>query len=101
MRVEVECSRWLVYYAAWMVDECQDESIRGLAAQVRLATGEMLQHAVDRVTMIYTGPGPSPQIEPQRLIGSVLPAEALDLALDHARAILTSEMLDLPNSQLS
>jgi acyl-CoA dehydrogenase len=98
MRVEVECSRWLVYYAAWMVDECQDESIRGLAAQVRLATGEMLQHAVDRMTMIYTGPGPSPQIEPQRLICSVLPAEALELALDHARAILTSEMLNIPNS---
>jgi alkylation response protein AidB-like acyl-CoA dehydrogenase len=98
LRVEIDCSRWLVYFAAWRVDEGQKGSDRGLAAQVRLATGEMLQHAVDRVTMIYTGPGPSPQIELQRFIGSMLPSEALDLALDHARAILTAELLDLPES---
>lgn len=98
MCVEVESARWLVYHAAWLDDERQGDSIRGPAAQVRLATGEMLQRSVDRVTMIYTGPGPSPQIEPQRLVRSVVPSEALELALEYARIVLASEMLDLPKS---
>jgi alkylation response protein AidB-like acyl-CoA dehydrogenase len=98
MRVEVESARWLVFHAAWLDDERQGDSIREPAAQVRLATGEMLQRSVDRVTMIYTGPGPSPQIEPLRLVRSVVPSEALELALEFARTVLASEMLDLPKS---
>ena len=98
MRVEVESARWLVYHAAWLDDERQGDSIREPAAQVRLATGEMLERSVDRVTMIYTGPGPSPQIELQRLVRSIVPSEALELALEYARTVLASEMLDLPKS---
>jgi acyl-CoA dehydrogenase len=101
MRVELDSSRWLVYYAAWKMDECREGSPHGLAAQVRLATGEMLKHATDRLTMIYTGPGPSPQIELQRFISSKLPSETLDLALDHARTILAAEILDLPVNKVT
>lgn len=95
MRVEVECARLLVYYAAWMEDECRDGALQRLAAEARLATIEMLQHSVDRLTLIYTGPGPSPQIEPYRFVQGIVPAEALDLALERSRAILISEMFDL------
>ena len=95
MRVDVECARWLVYHAAWLVDQNQDSSILSSAAQVRVATGEMLKRAVDRVTMIYAGPGPSPQIEPQRLVKNLIPSEVLELALEHARAVIGAEMLNL------
>lgn len=101
MRIDLESSRWLVYNAAWRIDEGREGSTHGLAAQVRLATGEMLKHAVDRLTMIYTGPGPSPQVELQRFISSTLPSETLDLALDHARTILAAEILDLPVNKVS
>ncbi len=97
MNVEIECSRWLVYHAAWMVDEEQVESLRTLSAQVRLATGEMLHHAVDRVTMIFAGPGPAPQIEAQRFVRTINSSKALKLALEHARAILAYEMIEHPN----
>jgi alkylation response protein AidB-like acyl-CoA dehydrogenase len=93
MRVEVESVRWLVYHAAWQADSQVSASGRIPAAQVRLASGEMLKRAVDRATMIFNGPGPSAQIEPQRLVRSVVPAEALELALEHARAVVANEML--------
>lgn len=91
MRVEVEGARWLVYHAAWLAD--RQDPIRSPAAQVRLATGEMLKRAIDRVTMIYAGPGPVPQIEPRRMARSVVSADALELALEHARAVVARDVL--------
>ncbi len=94
LRIEVESARWLVYHTAWLADVGK-VSVRVKAAQVRLATGEMLQRATDRVTMIYTGPGASDQIEPRRLVRSVVPLEALTLALDNARAVVAAHELHL------
>jgi acyl-CoA dehydrogenase len=96
MRVEAESARWLVYHAAWLVDTKPSENLRMAAAQVRLATGEMLQHAVDRVTMIFLGPGPSPEIEPQRLVKSLAPPEALEFALEGARAVIAADLIAQP-----
>jgi len=95
INVEIECCRWLVYHAAWMVDEGRTESIPVLAAQVRLATIEMFRRVVDSTTMIFAGPGPSPQIEPHRYIRGVLPQGAMELALNSARVLISAEMLDL------
>lgn len=91
LSAEVEAARWLVYHAAWLADRGQP--VRVEAARVRLFTGEMLQRAIDRVTLIYGGPGPSSDVLPHRLARSAVPAEALDLALDYARAVLAAEAL--------
>lgn len=96
MRVDVESARWLVYHAAWLVDNERGKNVRTQAAQVRLVTGEMLKRAIDRVAMIFAGPGPSPQIEAQRMVKNAVPAEALEFALEHARAILAADMLESP-----
>lgn len=93
--VELEGARWLVYHAAWLADIGQSDSIRLQAAQVRLATGEMLKRAVDCATMMYAGPGPSAQIEPQRLVRSVVPFDALELSMENARAAITAKVLNL------
>jgi acyl-CoA dehydrogenase len=93
--VELESARWLVYHAAWLADSGQSDSIRLQAAQVRLATGEMLKRAVDRATMMYAGPGPSTQIEPQRLARSAVPFDALELSVENARAAIAAEVLGL------
>lgn len=97
LNIEIERCRWLVYHAAWMVDEARTESNSFLAAQVRLATVEMLRQAVDSTTMIFAGPGPSPQTEHLRYLRGVLPRGALEMALDRARVLISSEMLDLKN----
>jgi alkylation response protein AidB-like acyl-CoA dehydrogenase len=95
MSVDLESARWLVYHAAWLVDSAQAASIRIQAAQVRLATGEMLKRAVDRTTMIFAGPGPAPQIEPQRLVRSLVPTDALELSLENARLAIAADILHL------
>lgn len=94
LSAEVEAARWLVYHAAWLADRGQP--VRTAAARVRLFTGEMLQRAIDRVTMIYAGPGPSTEVQPHRLARSAVPAEALELGLEYARAVLAAEALQGP-----
>jgi alkylation response protein AidB-like acyl-CoA dehydrogenase len=95
MSVELESARWLVYHAAWLVDKGQSDSSRLQAAQVRLATGEMLKRAIDHATMMYAGPGPSNQIEPQRLVRSIVPLDTLELSMENARAAIAAEVLGL------
>jgi acyl-CoA dehydrogenase len=95
-RVEIESVRWLVYHAAWLADTAGNDQLKSAAAQVRLGSGEMLKHTVDRTTMIFAGPGPIPQIEPRRLVKSLVPSDALDLALENARGFIAAELLHLP-----
>jgi alkylation response protein AidB-like acyl-CoA dehydrogenase len=95
IRVEVESIRWLVYHTAWTIDTGGNDKIKVLAAQVRLASGQMLKRAVDYSTLVYNGPGPSSQIEPNRLVYSVVPMDALELALEQARIVIADEMLHL------
>jgi acyl-CoA dehydrogenase len=91
MKVRLESARWLVYHAAWVTD--QQGASRPLAAEVRLAVGEMLSEAAHLMTMIYGGPGPSPQIEVQRYVRSAIPMEALEFGLDCARMVIAAELL--------
>ncbi|MFU8772489.1 MAG: acyl-CoA dehydrogenase family protein, partial [Anaerolineales bacterium] len=93
MRVDVESSRWLVYYAAWLYDEGKKELAHATAAQVRLATGEMLQRLIDRVTMVFAGPGPSPEIEPHRFVKGLVSSKAFERVLEQTRAIVAEEVL--------
>ncbi len=93
LRVETESARWLIYHAAWSAGTGPAEAVGELALHVRLASGGLLQRAIDRATMIYTGPGPSAAIEPQRLARSAVPAEVLELSLESARASLAAGML--------
>jgi acyl-CoA dehydrogenase len=95
MQVNLESTRWLVYHAAWSLDEDPGAASTGLAAQVRLASGEMLRRAVDQTTMIFAGPGPTPQIEPDRLVRSAIRLDSLELTLENARTIIASDLLNL------
>ena len=91
----IESTRWLVYHAAWLADTQPPEKLRVPAAQVRLASGELLKRAVDSTTMVFLGPGPSAQIEPRRLVHSVIPMDALEQGLEQARAVIANQMLNL------
>lgn len=95
MQVDIESCRWLVYHAAWLVDEGKKDQIRSAAAEVRLATGEMLKRSVDRATMMFNGPGTSPEIEPHSIVRSLVPYDALELALSHARSAIADGMLNI------
>lgn len=90
-RVEIQSARWLVYHAAWLAE--RDQPLRGPAAEVRLATGELLKRSIDRTTMIFGGPGPTPEIMPHRLARALVPSEVLEVALDVARSVVAAEVL--------
>ncbi|MDL1911947.1 acyl-CoA dehydrogenase [Chloroflexi bacterium CFX6] len=91
MKVRLESARWLVYHAAWLTD--REGASRPLAAEVRLAVGELLSEATHLTTMIHGGPGPSSQIEMQRYVRSAIPMEALEFGLDCARIVIAAELL--------
>jgi alkylation response protein AidB-like acyl-CoA dehydrogenase len=94
LKVDLECTRWLVYHAAWLLDQGQMQAARAAAAHVRLASGEMLKRSVERVTMIYAGPGSSEHIEAHLMVKSLVPPETLDIALEYARAAIAAEVLE-------
>jgi len=52
-----------------------------------------LKSAVDRVTMAFGGPGPTPQIEPQRMVHGLAPPAVLEFALDQARALVAADVM--------
>jgi alkylation response protein AidB-like acyl-CoA dehydrogenase len=91
LRSEVEAARWLVFHAAWCSDQGQPAKTE--AALVRLRTGDLLKSAVDRVTMVFGGPGPIPQIEPRRMVHSLAPPQVLEFALEQARAFVAAEVM--------
>jgi acyl-CoA dehydrogenase len=93
MKVDIECSKWFVYYAAWLHDERREDFSSATASQIRLATGEMLQRMIDRVTMVFVGPGPSSEVEPHRFVRGIVTSDAFNLALEQARAVIAEDVL--------
>jgi acyl-CoA dehydrogenase len=93
MKVDIECSKWFVYYAAWLHDESKEDFSHAIASQIRLATGEMIQRMIDRVTMVFAGPGPSPEVEPHRFVKGMVTSDAFNLVLEQARAVIAEDIL--------
>ncbi len=91
LQVQIECTRWLVYHAAWLAD--RQELQRSTTAEVRLAAGEMLKRATDLVTLIFGGAGPSAPVEMQRFVRSAIPMEAFETGLDYASSIIAAQLL--------
>lgn len=91
LQVQIECTRWLVYHAAWLAD--RQELQRSTTAEVRLATGEMLKRATDLVTLIFGGAGPSAPVEMQRFVRSAIPMEAFETGLDYACSTIAAQLL--------
>jgi alkylation response protein AidB-like acyl-CoA dehydrogenase len=81
----------LIYHAAWVLDQGQPARVD--AALVRLAAAEMLTKAMDLATGIFGGPGPSPQTDIRRFIRSMLPMDALGIAMDSARIVIAKDVL--------
>jgi acyl-CoA dehydrogenase len=91
MKVRIDSTRWLVFHAAWMMDS--HAGARSLAAEVRLATGEMLARVTNLATLIYGGPGPSQQVDLHRYVHSAVPTQALEFGVECARHVIAAEIL--------
>jgi acyl-CoA dehydrogenase len=53
--IEINAARWMVYHAAWMLDQGQDA--REQIAMVKVHAAEMLGRVVDRAVQVFGGMG--------------------------------------------
>ncbi len=53
--IEINAARWMVYHAAWMLDQGQDA--RTQIAMVKVYAAEMLGRVVDRAVQVFGGMG--------------------------------------------
>jgi acyl-CoA dehydrogenase len=68
MAVEIDAARWLVYHAAWEVDEGRE--VEEDARRANLFASEMAQRAIDRTIQIYGGPGHAADLPMPRIYGA-------------------------------
>lgn len=54
MAIEIDAARWLIYQAAWAIDEGKDA--REAAPRAYLFASEICQRAIERIIEIYGGP---------------------------------------------
>lgn len=93
MSVEIQAARYLVYHAAWKLDEGEDA--RDDAAAIRLFTGQMIRSAIDKTIMVHGGTNYLEKEPALRMYRNLVPDKALELALEHSRMAVANHYLEL------
>jgi acyl-CoA dehydrogenase len=93
MAVGIQAARYLVYHAAWKLDECEDA--RDDAAAIRLFTGQMIRSAIDKTIMVHGGTNYLEKEPALRMYRNLVPDKALELALEHSRMAVANHYLEL------
>jgi acyl-CoA dehydrogenase len=93
MAVDIQAARYLVYHAAWKLDEGEDA--RDDAAAIRLFTGQMIRSAIDKTIMVYGGTNYLEKEPALRMYRNLVPDRALELALEHSRMAVANHYLEL------
>jgi acyl-CoA dehydrogenase len=93
MAVDIQAARYLVYHAAWKLDE--EEDARDDAAAIRLFTGQMIRSAIDKTIMVHGGTNYLEKEPALRMYRNLVPDKALELALEHSRMAVANHYLEL------
>jgi alkylation response protein AidB-like acyl-CoA dehydrogenase len=93
MAADIQAARYLVYHAAWELD--QGEDARGDAAVIRLYTGQMIRSAIDKTIMVHGGTNFLEKEPALRMYRNLVPDKALELALEHCRMAVANHYLEL------
>jgi acyl-CoA dehydrogenase len=93
MAVDIQAARYLVYHAAWKLDEGEDT--RDDAAAIRLFTGQMIRSTIDKTIMVYGGTNYLEKEPALRMYHNLVPDKALELALEHSRMAVANHYLEL------
>jgi alkylation response protein AidB-like acyl-CoA dehydrogenase len=93
MAVDIQAARYLVYHAAWKIDEEQDA--RDDAAAIRLFTGQMIRSAIDKTIMVHGGTNYLEREPALRMYRNLVPDKALELALENSRMAVANHYLEL------
>ncbi len=93
MAADIQAARFMVYHAAWLLDEEKDASHE--AMMIRLFTGKMIQSAIDKTIMVHGGVSYLEQEPALRMYRNLVPDEALELGLENSRMAVANHYLEL------
>jgi alkylation response protein AidB-like acyl-CoA dehydrogenase len=93
MAADIQAARYLVYHAAWKLDE--GEVAKDEAAVIRLFTGQMIRSAIDKTIMVHGGTNYLEKEPALRMYRNLVPDQALELALEHSRMAVANRYLEL------
>jgi acyl-CoA dehydrogenase len=90
MAIEADAARWLVYRAAWEIDEGKSACADALHAIVFSA--EMVQRAIDHAIQVYGGPALAPDLPILRIYGKDGDAHRADRILELERFQIVNDL---------
>jgi acyl-CoA dehydrogenase len=93
MASDVQAARFMVYHAAWLLDE--EEEARHEALMVRLFTGQMIRKAIDKTIMVHGGTSYLEQAPAIRMYRNLVPDESLEIGLENTRMAVAEHYLEL------
>jgi acyl-CoA dehydrogenase len=93
MAADIQAARYMVYHAAWLLDEDKDASHE--AMMIRLFTGRMIRSAIDKTIMVHGGVSYLEQEPALRMYRNLVPDEALELGLENSRMAVANHYLEL------
>jgi len=93
MAADVQAARYLVYHAAWLLDE--EEEAKHQAVMVRLFTGQLIRNAIDKTIMVHGGVGYLDRSPTLRMYRNLVPDEALEIGLENSRMAVANHYLEL------
>ena len=93
MAADIHAARYMVYHAAWLIDE--EEDARHPALMVRLFTGEMIRKTIDKTIMVHGGTSYLEQSPAIRMYRNLVPDESLEVGLENSRMAVAEHYLQL------
>lgn len=93
MAADIQAARYMVYHAAWLLDE--EQEARHEALMVRLFTGEMIRKAIDKTIMVHGGTSYLEQAPAIRMYRNLVPDESLEIGLENSRMAVAEHYLEL------
>jgi alkylation response protein AidB-like acyl-CoA dehydrogenase len=92
MAAEIQAARYMVYHAAWLLDE--EEEVAHEAMMVRLFTGQMIRKVMDKTIMVHGGTSYLEQKPALRMYRNLVPDEALEVGLENSRMAVANHFLE-------
>jgi len=93
MAADIQAARYMVYHAAWKLDEEEDTCHE--AAMIRLFTGQMIRSAIDKTIMVHGGVSYLEQKPALRMYRNLIPDQALEVGLENSRMAVANHYLEL------
>lgn len=93
MAAGIQAARYMVYHAAWLLDEEEDAAHDCL--MVRLFTGQMIRSTIDKTIMVHGGTSYLEQSPALRMYRNLVPDKALEVGLENSRMAIANRYLEL------